>query len=246
MAGLAVAFGALTRSGGVAAVLVGTLVLLGAGWSGAAALLAFFVSSSLVSRLERRSRSLLDPKGSRRDAAQVLANGGAAAVGAAAAGLAGRADLAVWIAAGGLAAAGADTWATSIGSLSRRPPRHLLTGRTVPAGTGGGVTLAGTAGAIVGAAIPIAAAAIVSRDPALVPAGIIIGLTGMLADSALGGSVQARFRCEACGVASEWPVHRCGSRTLHEGGWRWLTNDGVNAASTTAAAALSAAWHLLR
>jgi uncharacterized protein (TIGR00297 family) len=226
---------------------VGTLILASAGWAGGAALIVFFVSSSLVSRLEHRADSLLDPKGSRRDAWQVLANGGPAAAGAGVAAAAGLGSMALWVATGALAAAAADTWATSLGSRSRRPPRHLLTGGVVPRGTGGGVSIPGTAGALAGAILTVAAAAGVSHDPALFPAGIIIGVIGMLADSALGGSVQARFRCPACALASEWPRHRCGAPTILEGGVRWLTNDLVNTLATTLAGLLAAlAWHLAR
>ncbi len=222
-------------------------MLCAAGWAGGAALLAFFVSSSLVSRFEGRGRGLLDPKGSRRDAAQVFANGGAAAAGAGIAALASQPVLAVWIATTALAAAAADTWATSLGSRSRTPPRHVLSGRPVPPGTGGGISRVGNGAALAGAAITSAAGAGVSHDPALLVAGIIIGVTGMLADSALGGSVQARFRCPSCDRASEWPRHRCGTATIHEGGVRWLTNDLVNALATTLAALLgAAAWHVTR
>jgi uncharacterized membrane protein len=38
----------LTRSGALAAWLVGTAILAGTGWPGAAALLAFFISASLI------------------------------------------------------------------------------------------------------------------------------------------------------------------------------------------------------
>ena len=43
--------GSITLPGAFAAACVGTSVLLGAGWSGGAVLLAFFVSSPIVSRL---------------------------------------------------------------------------------------------------------------------------------------------------------------------------------------------------
>lgn len=247
VAGSAAALRTLTPAGALAATAVGAAVLRSAGWAGGAALFAFFVSSSIVSRLEARTHALLDPKGSRRDAAQVLANGGAAAAGAALAAGAGHSGLALWIATAALAAAAADTWATSLGSRSRSAPRHILTGHVVPPGTGGGVSLAGNGAALAGATITSSAAAVVSHDPALLAVGIIIGLTGMLADSALGGSVQARFRCPACERASEWPRHRCGTATIHEGGVRWLTNDLVNALATTIAALLGgAAWHIMR
>lgn len=219
---------------------MGTLVLAGAGWPGAGALLAFFVSGSVVSRLEPPDNRL-DAKGSRRDAAQVLANGGAAALGA----LAGAAHpaLALWLVTGSLAAAAADTWATSLGRRSAVTPRHLLTGRAVPSGTSGGVTALGSGAALVGAALVAGTGALAGGQPVLFPIAALVGFLGMVLDSALGAALQGRFHCPACDLPSEWPVHRCGTRTLHRGGFPWFDNDGVNFAATCAAAALAwAAW----
>ncbi|MGH7522676.1 MAG: DUF92 domain-containing protein, partial [Gemmatimonadales bacterium] len=60
----------LTRRGAVAAVAVGLATLVGFGWRGLLLLLAFFVSSSLLS------------KPTTRNAWQVFANGGVAALAA--------------------------------------------------------------------------------------------------------------------------------------------------------------------
>ena len=229
---------ALTGGGAAAAAIVGLAVLASAGWPGAAALAAFFVTASAVSRLEPAiGATLLDPKGGRRDALQVFANGGAAAAGAALAAAAGERSLAVWVATASLAAAAADTWATGVGSRSRVPPRHILTGARVSAGTSGGVSLAGTAGAVAGAAGTSVAAAAAGGGAALLPAGVMIGVAGMLLDSVLGASLQGRFECPACSLPSEWRRHRCGATTVWRGGIPWLTNDGVNAAATGVAAA---------
>src|SRR5262249_1348325 len=73
--------GSLTADGGVAAAVVGSLVLVGTGWSGGAVLAAFFVSSSVVGRLTPAPPGS-DAKGERRDRHQVVANGGPAAQGA--------------------------------------------------------------------------------------------------------------------------------------------------------------------
>lgn len=219
---------------------MGTLVLAGTGWAGGAVLAAFFVSSSVVGRLAP-APSALDPKGERRDSRQVAANGGPAALGALVALHAPA--LGLWIVTGSLAAAAADTWATSIGTRSRRPPRRLLIGPTVPTGTSGGMTVAGTVAAVAGAALVGAVAAAAGNAPALAPLGILVGFAGMAADSALGAFVQARYHCPVCDTASEWPVHRCGSRTARKGGLPWLDNDGVNLGATSFAALLAAlAW----
>jgi uncharacterized membrane protein len=213
-------------------------VLIGTGWGGGAVLAAFFVSSTVVGHLGS-VRPELDTKGERRDALQVGANGGPAALGALL-GL-GWPELGLWVLAGGLAAAAADTWATSLGGRSRRRPRLLLLGPPVPASTSGGMTLAGCFAALGGAALVAAVAVASGGAPILLPLGTGIGFAGMVADSVLGGLWQGRFRCPACNQASEWPVHRCGARTIREGGLAWLTNDGVNLVATACAAGLAAA-----
>src|SRR4051794_17807808 len=70
---------ALSRSGAAAATLVGGSVFAGGGTRGATSLVAFFVSSTLLARLPSRSRSE-QRRGNQRDAVQVLANGGVAAL----------------------------------------------------------------------------------------------------------------------------------------------------------------------
>lgn len=244
MAGLAAGARLLTARGAAAACLVGGLVLVSTGWAGGAVLLAFFIPSSLVSRVTRLPESGLDPKGNQRGALQVLANGLAPAAGTAIAVLGGHPELGWLMLIGGFAVAAADTWATALGSRSPRAPRHLLTGRVVPRGTSGGVTLLGTGGALAGAAIVGMTGMLLHPSPAL-PAAIIIGLAGMLLDSLLGAVAQGRFYCEHCHQASEWSRHRCGCRTRHAGGIRWLSNDAVNAAATLAGTLAGAGWWAL-
>jgi uncharacterized protein (TIGR00297 family) len=233
VAGIAWRAGTLTRSGAVAAWTIGTLVLAGTGWSGGAVLAAFFVSSNLVSRFGQPSPPLpLDPKSDRRDLWQVYANGGAAAAGA----LAAPGELGLWLVTATLAAAAADTWATAIGIRSGQTPRFLGVGRTVPPGTSGGMTAAGSAGAAVGALVVSGTGSLVSGNPALVAAGTLIGLAGMLVDSGLGALLQGRFHCDRCAEPSEWRIHRCGHPTVLKGGVAWLDNDLVNFLATAFAA----------
>jgi uncharacterized protein (TIGR00297 family) len=236
--------GTLTRAGALAAWSVGVLELHGTGWNGGAVLAAFFIASNLISRVgPPESPSGLDPKSDRRDLWQVYANGGPAALAAVAA--PGDYRLRIWLVTASLAAAAADTWATSVGGRSRTPPRLLWSGQTVPKGTSGGVTLAGSTGALVGAFIVSVAGALASGNPVLVPAGTLIGFLGMSVDSLVGGLLQGRFHCPRCDQASEWRVHRCGSSTIRRTGLGWLNNDGVNffaTALTTCAAWLAWRW----
>lgn len=158
----------LTRRGAVAALAVGVAIVYGFGWRGLLLLLAFFVSSSLLSKPTTRNER------------QVIANGGVAA-------LAALAGSWVWFA-GALAAATADTWATEIGSHARTPPRLITTWTRVPAGTDGGITLLGTAGGIAGAGIMAGVSYVLGQRAA--PAIAAAGVVGMLLDSLLGATVQ--------------------------------------------------------
>jgi len=226
------AMGAVSASGALAALLVGATVLGLLGWTGGAVLAAFFVPSTVAGRLGARRSSSSDARGERRDAIQVLANGGAATLGCCATLLA--PELGLWILTGALATAAADTWATSLGALSSREPRHLLRGQRVPRGTSGAVSLIGTLGAVVGAMLVAGTAAWLSRSYRIGLVGFLVGVGGMLLDSLLGATVQGRFYCPQCRANSERRRHRCGSPTELTGGWRWLDNDGVNALVTTA------------
>ena len=244
VAGIAWFARTLTLSGLLAAWLVGVLILWGSGWEGGAALAAFFVSSNLVSRLGAKTDlSSLDPKSDRRDAWQVLANGGPAAIAAVLPGA--EPGLRLWLVTASLAAAAADTWATAVGLRSRVPPRMWWLGSPVAPGTSGGVTLLGTVAAAAGAALVAGTGALTSGRLALLPVGTLIGFLGMIADSALGGLAQGRFHCPRCRQPSEWRVHRCGTTTRWVGGWPWLNNDGVNLLATgLATAAAWIAWQL--
>lgn len=234
---------ALTTGGALAAAFVGTASIV-AGWSWAALLLAFFISSSLLSRVggtlkEERLEGIAAKTGER-DAVQVLANGGIFAA------LALAAAIAPWsgwqvLAAGVIAAATADTWATEIGSLARSQPRSILSGERVPHGTSGGVTGFGLFAAVAGAAFIAATAFLMEWPVASAFAAGLGGIGGSIVDSLLGATVQSRSRCEVCGRETERPVH-CGRPTVSTAGFAWLTNDGVNALCTASGAIIASLW----
>ncbi len=255
----------LSRSGVLGAVLTGTLIFGFGGWVRGLVLIAFFVSSSLLSHYRGRQKTGLAEKfskGSRRDLAQTLANGGLAAAIALAIGLTGK-DSASYPALafgfyGALAAVNADTWATELGVLARSRPRLLTTGRPVPVGTSGGVTVEGTLAALAGATtigvvgfclIQIAArwttGAWLLSDWVVIPVAALSGLAGSLFDSLLGATVQAIYRCDRCDVETERLVHRCGQPTRLVRGRRWLNNDWVNFLAAAAGASVAAGLALL-
>lgn len=229
---------ALDGSGAVAAAILGTLAA-GAGWDWAVLLVAYFGSSSLLSRLRRSERDLRTAgrleKAGPRDAVQVAANGGMFGIAAAGFLMTGSP---MWTVAGAaaLAASAADTWATEIGTLARSTPRSVLTGRAVLPGTSGGVTVQGLTAGVAGAAFVGAAASMLGWDRSMVNAATAGGVLGMLLDSLLGAGAQARRWCATCDAATEQRVHTCGSPTELHGGLRWLDNDGVNVLCTVGGA----------
>lgn len=244
VAGLAVFARALSGSGALAAVVVGTMVLGATGWPGGVVLGVYFVTSTAIGRLAAppRSGSGSESAGAeRRGARQVLANGGPAALGA-------PLELVVpglglWIVTVSLAAAAADTWATGFGALSPRPPRDIVRRQRVPAGTSGAVSWLGTSGGAMGAAVTALAGASVfsGSAAALYGAATVLGVAGMLVDSVLGSVAQARFHCPVCDTPTERATH-CGRGAQHRRGWVWLDNDAVNALATMFAAGSAAAW----
>jgi uncharacterized protein (TIGR00297 family) len=167
----------------------------------------------------------------------VFANGGVAALAAL---LALTDRMALVALAGALAAATADTWSTEIGGRSAARPRLITTGRPVAPGTSGGITLLGTAGGLAGAAFLAAAAVLLALVPRDAGAWVLAaGVGGGLADSLLGATLQARYRCSACAAIGETPRCACGGETRLASGLGWLTNDAVNIACTLAGAAIA-------
>lgn len=254
IAALAWRVGALKRSGAFAAALLGGLLFGLGGLRWAVLLLLFFVTSSGLSTLSGRRKAALAEKfakGSRRDWAQVAANGGLGV-------LLALIDAVwpgqgwVWVAyAGCLAAVNADTWATELGVLSKTAPRLVTTWRPVERGASGGVSLAGTLASLGGALVIGMAAGWLQLQPAgwvTCGAAALGGVAGSLFDSWLGATQQAIYSCPTCQKETEQhPVHRCGNPTTLLRGWRWLNNDLVNVACALVGAGVAVGvWALVR
>lgn len=231
--------GALDAFGAIAAFFIGTLCFGALHAAGLAVLLAFFASSVALSYVgkETKRRRLSDvEKTGARDAAQVFANGGIAALCALAIALGWdwRYEVAF---AGAFAAATADTWGTEIGALAGGVPRSILTFRPVGIGLSGGITVLGTA-AELGGALFIAGVAYAFGIHAFV-AVLAGGFGGAVIDSLLGASVQALRWCPQCARPCERNPHDCGATTSRHRGLGWFGNDAVNLVATLSGAALA-------
>jgi uncharacterized protein (TIGR00297 family) len=242
----------LSGVGALAAVGVGTAVFFGGGQWWFAALFVFFVTSSALGRVGARRKEGVKrdyQKGDTRDAMQVFANGGVAAICALSVMLApspwlGGAFL------GALATATGDTWATELGVLSRREPVSLLGFRRVPAGTSGAVSGLGLLATLLGG-LAIGVVGFLAPSAFGLPGWVALtvgaasGVVGSLVDSLAGATVQASFHCPACDRACEAPVHHCGTKAEHRRGPLWFDNDTVNLLATLCGALLGGGLEFL-
>lgn len=224
----------LNTGGAWMAFVTGGLVFGLGGIPWAAVLLAFFISSSALSKLLTRRKAELDEKyakGSQRDWGQVLANGGLGAALVVAQWLF-PGESWQWIAfVGAMAAVTADTWATEVGVFNPGLPRLITNGRRVERGASGAVSLLGYGAILLGGAFIGATAILFSAPEGLTLIGVaaLAGLIGSTIDSLLGATFQAIYYCPTCKKETErHPRHVCGSPTHLHRGWRWLNNDLVN------------------
>jgi len=235
---VAVRAGALDVSGGLAASLFAwALVVLG-GLAWAAPALAFFVLSSGWSAVGKRKKAAAESrseKGSRRDAGQVMANGGVA-LGLLAATVFAPSETLYPAFVAAFAAAAADTWGTEVGTLVGGRTRRLGVGRRVPPGTSGGVSGAGTVGALAGAASVGVPAAWLSPSLGLAEGAALVGVgvAAAFVDTALGATVQARYRLPDGSLTER--AEAGGVPLSLAAGVPGVGNDAVNWGCTTAGA----------
>ena len=212
--------GWLTIGGAITAFVVASLILIGTGFVGGVLLAIFFVSGSLLTY----SRShATQPQA--RQASQVLANAGWAAV---ASGLVALGWSGGWsVLVGSLAAAQADTWATEIGKTAPDHPSLITTGIIVPRGTSGAVSWRGTLAGSAGAVAMSLTSLVLGLETSVVVGAAVGGITGMLVDSLVGATAQARYQCRRCSAVIETQDH-CHHRATRIGGLAGFNNDVVN------------------
>jgi len=237
VAALAYRAHSLNKSGALAATFVGTIIFGLGGWQWAILLLTFFITSSGLSRAFKKRKQGLDEKFSKvhaRDAGQVFGNGGVATLFVVLHALYPESGIG-WVGfAASLAAVNADTWATELGVLNPTPPRMITDPRRrFEMGTSGGISLWGTVASLLGSSIIALFAVLLSPSGTLNTNYFLLitaaGLAGSLFDSFLGATVQAMYFCPTDKKETEkYPLHTCGTETVHIRGWKWLDNDWVN------------------
>ena len=212
----------LTPAGWVHAGALGTILWGCLGWRGWVAVVAYLVLGSLVTRVglrEKQERGLAEARGGRRGPENVW---GSAATGACLALLIGAG-----VAPGPLLLVGfsasfsaklADTFGSEIGKRWGRRPVLITTLRSVPPGTEGAISLAGTLASAAGSVLMTLVMWQLQLLPSISVSLVVmlIGLLATLAESLLGALAQDRFR--------------------------WLSNELVNALQTLLAAVMAMLW----
>ncbi|MFT9847514.1 DUF92 domain-containing protein [Aneurinibacillus sp. REN35] len=241
----------LSVSGAAAAVLLGTLMyaLGDIRWYGL--LLAFFISSSLLSHRKKEEKQAVEDlfaKTGTRDWLQVAANGGLGLVAVVGAFVTSYDEIWYTFYIGMMAAVTSDTWATEIGVLARSKPRYIFTGRRVEPGTSGGISTLGLLASFAGGVFIGGLGALFAwfsgeaMTFSYIVAGALGGTVGSLADSALGAGWQQMYRCRVCAKETEKTMH-CGASAIVVKGYAWCTNDVVNmTASLVGGAVATLVW----
>ena len=225
----------LTVSGIITAMILGFIVFYIGKVSGIAVFLFFFLSASVLSRISD-SRNMVAEKTGKRDMMQVIANGVPCCLMLVLYALTG--DV-VFIGAfsAALAEAEADTAASSIGILSRKPPLSIITFTPVPPGLSGGVSVLGTVSSL--AFSFLIAVLNMGTFGSDLPTLLMIaasGFLGSLFDSFLGASVQVHYR-KKDGTLTEKSVMD-GERLERARGIPFIDNDVVNLLSGMFASAV--------
>ena len=135
-----------------------------------------------------------------------------------------------------------DTWASEVGTVIGGEPRLITSGRKVPKGTNGGLTLVGIAvslvgGLVVGVAFYCGELVLGSREHLsnqnsmqwmTIVVGSVAGVYGSAVDSILGATLQFSGYC----TQSERIVSEPGPNVRHISGVNVLSNNVVNLVSS--------------
>jgi uncharacterized protein (TIGR00297 family) len=184
-AALALAVRGVNRSGALAGTIVCFLLFASAGPGTFAVLITLFLITWLATRFRARRKQQLGVAERRqgRNAWQVLANLGVAAIGAVCAAATGDTRWILAMAAA-LAESATDTVASEIGQTAA--PRSVLitTWKPVPSGTDGGITFSGSlAGTVAGLVLSVTAVSTGVLPLRVLWIPFVAGVIGMFADS---------------------------------------------------------------
>ncbi|MCQ2592694.1 MAG: DUF92 domain-containing protein [Treponema sp.] len=229
----------LTLGGAISVFMLIIIIDIFSDWKMASLLIISYVLLSIIDKVfERNIEKSVDgihEKSGKRVASQVWYNGGVAAISIILYGITGKSAFLM----GYLVALGeafADSLASDVGVMSKKPPIDICTFKTVQNGLSGGVSLLGTGASTLGVILYIGIARL------FIPISlinmillVIITLFGNLLDSVMGSRLQIKYKCEKCGTITEKKLH-CQQETLPYSGFSWMNNSIVNLISNSVTA----------
>ncbi len=186
----------LTLAGALTGAFIGFIIFKGAGFACFLMLTVFFIIGSAATKWQRNKKTLMnaaDTHKGRRTAAQVLANGGTAAL----------LSLLAWfkpdhvallqlMIAGSIAAATADTLSSELGTVYGRRFYNILTLKKDTRGLDGVISFEGTLIGIAGAFIIAVLYALFFGWSSFILYIVVAGFVGNLFDSILGATLERR------------------------------------------------------
>jgi uncharacterized protein (TIGR00297 family) len=184
--------------GALSAIVIGTAITAALGLPGLALMVTFFVIGSAATRLgyaKKAARGIAQERGGARGWRHAWANGGVPAFLALMAGLSAAPlrDVLVLAYAAAVATAAADTCSSEVGKAYGRRTFLITTLRPVPPGTEGAVSVEGTLGGLLGAAIVAAVGAFLGLYGTTAAVLVAVaGLLGSLAESLVGTVAEKR------------------------------------------------------
>ena len=246
----------LSPSGAIAGFMVGCIIFVNPNLSFTLILLAFYLFGSRLTKVKQTEKAALEKEykmGGQRDWMQVLCNAGLGCIASlgymqnSSTCIADKAQLTYFcFYLGHFAACAGDTFASEIGILSTEMPYLIITGKHVPRGTNGGVSLLGTLASLAGGLVIGTCAAVTlwyQCGVSLLFCGKLLllstamGAFGSLIDSLLCATLQATFYDPECHQIE----HRKRKETiLVSGQLNWLTNNQVNGIASLVTALVSA------
>lgn len=230
----------LNINGLLAATTLGTAIYFFGGLWFFNIMIAFFLSSSLLTKFKSTNKDNIDKlyeKDGTRDHIQVFVNGGIGLI------------LSIFYYiynnpifllayAVSFGVATSDTWASEIGVLSKDKPLSILNFKSMEKGMSGGISILGTIFAFLGSAFIalvffIAYIAIyndVIQGFTYFLICLIMGFVGSIIDSILGASIQAQYYCKATESFTEKKAYNNKPNSLVKG-FSIINNDIVNLVS---------------
>ena len=217
----------LTRSGIIAAVIVGVIITYIGGLSGLLIMLFFFLSAALIGKIVPSGRMGIQKKGAKRDAMQVLANSIPSLIGLFMYRFTSYPVLGLVLFSSGIAEAVADTWSGELGALSKNDPVSIITFTKVPKGLSGGVSLMGTLSGLMGSfLVALLSVGCYTLSLIYLPIITIAGALGSLCDSFLGATLQVHYRREDGSLTEHEKSD--GKKNVRARGIPFIDNDAVN------------------